>query len=72
LVRDLKFKSVILVTIFCDNSSTIKLALNLVLHERTTHLEIDLHFVREKIENGLIKVLRLKAMNKKLIFSLRP
>lgn len=65
LLRDLRFSNVIPVTVFCDNSSTIKLALNPVFHERTKHLEIDLHFVREKIENGLIKVLKIESCEQK-------
>lgn len=51
--------------VYCDNSSTIKLALNPVFHERTKHLEIDLHFVREKIETGLIKVHKVDSIEQK-------
>lgn len=67
LLNELRFRSVIPVNVFCDNSSTIKLALNPVFHERTEHLEIDLHFVREKIEVGLIKVLKIGTDEQKLV-----
>lgn len=33
----------------CDNLSTIALAKNPILHARTKHVEIDLHFVRDKV-----------------------
>lgn len=40
--------------IYCDNSSAIALASNPVQHARTKHIEIDCHFVREKIKAGQI------------------
>ncbi|GJW26232.1 retrovirus-related pol polyprotein from transposon RE1 [Tanacetum coccineum] len=41
-------------TIYCDNASAIALASNPVQHARTKHIEIDCHFVRNKIRQGLI------------------
>ncbi|XP_016178828.1 uncharacterized protein LOC107621313 [Arachis ipaensis] len=35
--------------IFCDNVSAIQTATNPTLHERSKHIEIDCHFVREKV-----------------------
>lgn len=35
--------------VFCDNLSAIALASNLVFHARTKHIEVDYHFVREKV-----------------------
>lgn len=34
---------------WCDNKSAIALAENPVFHGRTKHIEIDVHFIREKI-----------------------
>lgn len=38
--------------IFCDNVSSVYLASNPVKHQRTKHVELDLHFVREKVALG--------------------
>jgi hypothetical protein len=33
--------------VYCDNLSAVYLATNPVQHQRTKHVQIDLHFVRE-------------------------
>lgn len=35
--------------VYCDNISTVYMSSNLVQHQRTKHVEIDLHFVRERV-----------------------
>ena len=43
-------------TIWCDNTGAASLAQNPVFHTRTKHIEIDVHFVKEKIASGLLTV----------------
>ncbi|XP_019085563.1 PREDICTED: uncharacterized protein LOC109126461 [Camelina sativa] len=54
LLKDLGVDSKKQITIHCDNEAVIHIATNSVFHERTKHIEVDCHKVREKIEEGVI------------------
>jgi len=57
LLRDLHVSCVQLSVLYCDNQSAMHIAANPVFHERTKHLEIDCHIMREKFQAGLFKLL---------------
>ena len=40
--------------LYCDNQAAINIAHNPIHHDRTKHVEIDWHFIKEKLDIGLI------------------
>jgi histone deacetylase 1/2 len=42
--------------VFCDNVSAIYMTRNPVHHKRTKHIELDIHFFREKVAIGAVRV----------------
>jgi len=61
LLQDLHVPFITPATLYCDNQSAIQIASNQVFHERTKHIEIDCHIVREKLNGGLLKLLSISS-----------
>ena len=40
--------------LYCDNKSTINIVHNTMQHDRTKHIDIDRHFIKEKLEEGVV------------------
>ncbi|KAH9762165.1 hypothetical protein KPL70_000710 [Citrus sinensis] len=47
------------VKIFCDNQSAIQLIKNQVYHERTKHIDVKLHFIRDEVAKGSVAVIKI-------------
>jgi hypothetical protein len=45
--------------VYCDNVSAVYLSTNPIQHQRMKHVEIDLHFVREHVAIGDVRVLHV-------------
>jgi C1A family cysteine protease len=45
--------------VYCDNISAVYTSSNPVQHQRTKHIEIDLHFIRERVAVGDLRVLHV-------------
>jgi hypothetical protein len=45
--------------VYCGNISVVYMTSNPVQHQRTKHIEIDLHFVREQVAVGNLRVLHV-------------
>ena len=52
LLQELRFWKDDQMTLVCNNQAALHIASNPVFHERTKHIEVDYHFIREKISSG--------------------
>ena len=54
MLRDLHLDPKESMKLYCDNKAAISIARNPVQHDRTKHVEIDRHFIKEKLNSGAI------------------
>ncbi|KAH9779242.1 hypothetical protein KPL71_007654 [Citrus sinensis] len=45
--------------IFCDNQSVIQLIKNQVYHERTKHIDVKFHFIKDEVAKGSVAVIKI-------------
>jgi len=56
LFSELGYKCDSIPIVWSDNLAAKSIAENPVLHSCTKHIEIDVHFVREKVENSVVEI----------------
>ncbi|GJR54813.1 ribonuclease H-like domain-containing protein [Tanacetum coccineum] len=61
LLRELHTPLATATLVYCDNVSAVYLSSNPVQHQRTKHIEIDIHFVRDLVLPGAIRVLHVPS-----------
>jgi len=61
LLQDLHASFSLPALLYCDNQSAIQIASNQAYHERTKHIEIDCHLIREKVASGIIKLIPIPS-----------
>ncbi|GJV51316.1 ribonuclease H-like domain-containing protein [Tanacetum coccineum] len=59
LLRELHTPLSYATLVYCDNVSAVYLSCNPVQHQRTKHIEIDIHFIRDLVAAGQVRVLHV-------------
>ena len=52
LLQELRFGKDEQMKLICDNQAALHISSDPVFHERTKHIKVDCHFIREKIASG--------------------
>nr|GEU84913.1 ribonuclease H-like domain-containing protein [Tanacetum cinerariifolium] len=61
LLRELHTPLSFATLVYCDNVSVVYLSSNPVQHQRTKHIEIDIHFLRDLVAVGKVRVLHVSS-----------
>lgn len=59
-IEELSFHQQI-VNILCDNPSAIHLIKNHQYHEKTKHIDVKLHFIRDIIKRGIVSITKVRT-----------
>ncbi|GJY12893.1 ribonuclease H-like domain-containing protein [Tanacetum coccineum] len=61
LLRELHSPLSTATLVYCDNVNAVYMSANPVQHQRTKHIEIDIHFVRDMVTVGEVRVLHVPS-----------
>ena len=59
LLKELRIPIEESMMVFCDNQATISIAKNHVHYSRTKHVELDRHFIKEKMKEGILNLVHI-------------
>lgn len=62
-MNEIGFPLKLLTKLFCDNEAAINISENPVQNDRTKHVEVDRHFIKEKIENRVVELPLIRSEN---------
>ena len=61
LLEELRLSEKKKLSLYCDNKAAISIARNPVQHDRTKHVEIDRHFIKEKVTGGVLSLFHVSS-----------
>ena len=61
LMKELSLEPQKTCKLLCDNKAAISISENPVQHDRTKHVEIDRHFIKENLEEKIVEILYVKS-----------
>jgi hypothetical protein len=61
-----------LTLIHCDNQSSVKFTENLVFHDRSKHIEIKYHYIRDMVQRGVVELQYLSTDEKIMNILTKP
>nr|CAN68502.1 hypothetical protein VITISV_015736 [Vitis vinifera] len=63
LLQDLGYLSRQPIQLLCDNKAACDIAHNLVQHDRTKHVEVDRFFIKEKLDDKIVELPKIRSEN---------
>ena len=61
ILHDLHVPAPLPYTLHCDNKAALYIADNLVFHEKTKHIRIDCHYIRDRLIEGFLKTAHVSS-----------